>query len=243
MKMLGVIAVFSICFRICFRRGFRRTALLDLLNPRPLADFPYESREIFARSRKPCPTHQTPEFTGAHALREDAMDQIDINKLWGNFVDTVTNHYTDFNGRVGREQFWYYVLVYVVIGIAVAVVGNIIAMGAPLRGLYGLLLFLPNVGMTARRLQDTGRPGTWAWLLAVPVAMIVLMGLFTLITLATFGLGAIFFLLTPFLGLVSLAAIVVLIYFCAQPGTAGPNEFGPVPAAWTPGSPAKPTAS
>ena len=88
MKMLGLIAVFSICFRICFRRGFRRTALLDLLNPRPLADFPYESRDFFARShsRKPCPTHQTPEFTGAHALREDAMDQIDINKLSrGNF--------------------------------------------------------------------------------------------------------------------------------------------------------------
>ncbi len=170
------------------------------------------------------------------------MDQIDINKLWQNFVDTITNHYTDFSGRVGRAQFWYYVLVYVVIGIGVAIVGNILAMGSPIRGLYGLLLLLPNVGMTARRLQDTGRPGTWAWLFAVPVAMTVLMGLFAVLTVLTLGLGAIFFLLTPILGLASLAAIVVLIYLCAQPGTAGPNAYGPAPAVWTPGGTAKPTA-
>jgi uncharacterized membrane protein YhaH (DUF805 family) len=33
------------------------------------------------------------------------MGQMDINKLWQNFLDTVTNHYMDFNGRVGRAQF------------------------------------------------------------------------------------------------------------------------------------------
>jgi uncharacterized membrane protein YhaH (DUF805 family) len=168
------------------------------------------------------------------------MDQMDINKLWQNFVDTVTNHYTDFTGRVGRSQFWYYVLVYVVVGIGVAVVGNIVAMGSPFRAIYGLALLLPNVGMTARRLQDTGKPGTWAWLLAVPVGVMVLMALFALVTVLTLGLGAVLFLLTPFLGLASLAAIVVLIYFCAQPGATGANEYGPPPPVWTPGSPAKP---
>ena len=170
------------------------------------------------------------------------MDQIDVNKLWQNFLDTVTNHYTDFSGRIGRAQFWYYVLVYVVIGIGVAIVGNLIAMGAPFRGLYGLLLLLPNVGMTARRLQDTGRPGTWAWLLAVPVAVMVLMALIAILAVITLGLGAIFFVLWPFLSLASFAAIVVLIYFCAQPGTPGPNEYGPPPAPWTPASPVTPTA-
>jgi len=170
------------------------------------------------------------------------MDQIDINKLWQNFLDTVTNHYTDFSGRVGRSQFWYYVLVYVVIGIGVAIVGNLVALGGSFRALYGLLLLLPNVGMTARRLQDTGRPGTWAWLLAVPVAVMVLMALIAILAVITLGLGAVFFVLWPFLSLASLAAIVVLIYFCVQPGTDGPNEFGPPPAPWTPGSPVKPTA-
>ena len=170
------------------------------------------------------------------------MDQIDINKLWQNYVDTLSNHYTDFSGRVGRSQFWYYVLVYVVVGIAVAVVGNVVGMGAPLRGLYGLLLFLPGVGMTARRLQDTGRPGTWAWLLAVPVAVQVLLALFVVFAVLTFGIGLIFAPIMGLLELAALAATVALIYLCAQPGTPGSNAYGPPPETWTPAGAPKPTA-
>jgi uncharacterized membrane protein YhaH (DUF805 family) len=169
------------------------------------------------------------------------MDQIDINKIWQNFVDTVTNHYMDFTGRVGRSQFWYYVLVYVVVGIGVAAVGSLLSIGMGLRGLYALAMFLPSVGITARRLQDTGRSGSWAWLLAVPVGVAVIMGVFAVITVLTLGIGAILFLLAPLLSLVSLAAVVVLIYFCAQPGEAAANAYGPPPPLWTPGTP-RPTA-
>jgi uncharacterized membrane protein YhaH (DUF805 family) len=171
------------------------------------------------------------------------MDQIDFNKLWGNFVDTVTNHYADFTGRVGRSQFWYYVLVYVVVGIVIAVVGNVVAMGGALRGLYALLLFLPSVGMTARRIQDTGRPGTLAWLLAIPVAVQVLMAAFVVFAVLTFGIGLIFAPIMGLLELASLAAVVVIVYLCAQPGATGSNEYGAPPPAWTPGGPAKPTAT
>lgn len=167
------------------------------------------------------------------------MDQIDFNKLWKNFVDTITNHYVDFSGRVGRAQFWYFVLVYVVVGIGVSIVGSVLPMGGGLRGLYSLLLFLPSVGMTARRLQDTGKPGTWAWLLAVPFGVMILLGLITVVTVLTMGFGAVLYLLMPILSLVSLAAVVVVIYFCAQPGQAEANAYGPVPPPWTPaGTPA-----
>lgn len=169
------------------------------------------------------------------------MDQLDINKIWQNFVDTITNHYTDFSGRVGRAQFWYYILVYAVVGIGIAVVGSLISLGMSLRGLYALALFLPSVGMTARRLQDSGRPGTWAWLLAVPLGVAVLMGLFAIVTVLTLGIGAILFILAPLLSLASLAAIALLIYFCAQPGETGSNAYGPPPPVWTPGTP-RPTA-
>ena len=170
------------------------------------------------------------------------MDQLDFNKLWQNFVDTITNHYTDFSGRVGRGQYWYYILVYVVVGIAVAIVGSLVALGAPLRGLYGLALLFPTVGMTARRLQDTGKPGTWAWLLAVPVGVTIILALIAVLSVLTLGVFAIFFLLSPILMLASLAAIVVLIYFCAQPGEAAANAYGPPPPAWSPGGASKPSA-
>jgi uncharacterized membrane protein YhaH (DUF805 family) len=167
---------------------------------------------------------------------------MDVNKLWQNFVDTITNHYADFSGRVGRTQFWYFVLVYFVVGLAVAVVGSIVALGGSLRALYALLLFLPSVGMAARRLQDTGRPGSWAWLLAVPVVVQVLLAMFVVFAVFTFGLGLIFWPFMSLLELASLAAVVVLVYFCAQPGTAGPTEYGPPPPVWTPEGPATPTA-
>jgi len=162
------------------------------------------------------------------------MDQIDVNKLWQNFVDTISKHYADFSGRVGRAQFWYFILVYVVVGFGVSIVGAILPAGGALRGLYGLLLLLPSVGMTARRLQDTGRPGTWAWLLAVPVGILIIFGIFAVITVLTLGIGALLFILSPFLSLASLLAIVILIYWCAQPGQPEANAYGPAPAPWTP---------
>ena len=172
------------------------------------------------------------------------MDQIDFNKLWRNFAETFTDHYTDFSGRVGREQFWYYVLVYVVVGFGVSIVGGIAPFGGGLRALYGLVLFLPTVGITARRLQDTGRSGNWAWLLAVPIGVIVILTVFAIITVLTLGLGAVLFLLTPLLSLASLAAIAVLIYFCAEQGDAGPNAYGAPPAPWSPNrDPAPPPAA
>ncbi len=172
------------------------------------------------------------------------MDQTDFSKLWRNFIETITDHYADFSGRVGRTQFWYFVLVYIVVGFGVSIVGGLAPMGGSLRALYGLLLFLPTVGITARRLQDTGRPGSWAWLLAVPIGAMILMAIFTIITVLTLGLGALLFLLTPLLSLASLAAIVVLIYFCAQPGEAGPNAYGSPPAPWSPNrDPAQPPAT
>jgi uncharacterized membrane protein YhaH (DUF805 family) len=36
------------------------------------------------------------------------------------------------------------------------------------------------------------------------------------------------------ISLLSLAALIVIIYFCAQPGDAGSNPFGPVPPVFSP---------
>jgi uncharacterized membrane protein YhaH (DUF805 family) len=165
------------------------------------------------------------------------MDQIDINKLWQNFVDTISKHYTDFNGRVGRVQFWYYIAVYVVVGIAVTVVGGIVGSGGGLRALYGLALLLPTLGITARRLHDTGQPASWVLLLAIPWALSILLGLVALMSFFTFGLFGVLFVFAPIIGLISLAAVALLIYLCAQPGAVGPNTYGPVPEAWTAGNP------
>ena len=41
------------------------------------------------------------------------------------FPDTVTQHYFDMNGRMGRERFWYFILAVVVVQIAAIIVQSI----------------------------------------------------------------------------------------------------------------------
>lgn len=165
------------------------------------------------------------------------MGQVDFNKLWQNFMDTVQNHYMDFSGRVGRAQFWYYVLVVVAIGIAAAIVGGIVGTTL-LSAAVSLALLLPNAGMAARRMQDTGRSGQLVWIWVIVGAIY---GVFSLLIGLTGPLGALAFLAFFFtigwlINLAMLVITIVIIYFCAQPGNAGDNAFGPAPAPWSPGA-------
>ncbi|HVZ92440.1 MAG TPA: DUF805 domain-containing protein [Rhizomicrobium sp.] len=165
------------------------------------------------------------------------MGQVDFNKLWQNFMDTVQNHYMDFSGRVGRAQFWYYVLVVVAIGIAAAIVGGIVGTTL-LSAAVSLALLLPNAGMAARRMQDTGRSGQLVWIWVIVGAIY---GVISLLIGLTGPLGALAFLAFFFtigwlINLAMLVITIVIIYFCAQPGNAGDNAFGPAPAPWSPGA-------
>lgn len=131
---------------------------------------------------------------------------MDANAIIENFRRVVTKHYVDFDGRTGRQVFWYYVLVFVLIYAALSIVESIFGFGGvtpygfyyyqprPLTGLLSLALLLPSLGIAARRLHDTDRSAWWLLVAFIPVV-----------------------------------GWLVLIYFYAQPGTAGSNQFGPVP--------------
>jgi len=161
------------------------------------------------------------------------MDQINISPLWQHFVDTLTNHYMDFEGRISRAHYWYYILVYVIVAIGVSIVASILGLHI-LSSLFGLALFLPTLGMTARRLHDVGKPTSWVLVLAVPFLLELLLGFLTLASIMFFPLFMFFAGIAWLVSLLALVAAIVIIYFCAQPGVAGPNEYGPAPAPWAP---------
>lgn len=160
---------------------------------------------------------------------------MDINKLWQNFIDTVTNHYFDPNGRVGRPQFWYFVLVEIVAAFALAIVQSIVWPGI-LTALFGLAMLLPNYGMATRRLQDTGRSGMLALVAFGASALFNVISLLALFGGTAGALGFLFMFATIgwVIGLVALAAGIAVIYFCAQPGQTEANAFGPVPPVFNP---------
>jgi uncharacterized membrane protein YhaH (DUF805 family) len=153
---------------------------------------------------------------------------LDLNKAIQYFQTVVTKHYTDFRGRVPRRDFWTYVVVYVALAVIVAMVQGLIGFG--LLSLVQLALFLPTAGIIARRLQDTGKNGSLVWLLMIPVLISSTITLLASLALGGFALLLVFLPLLWLLSLISLCAAIYLIYLCAQPGTPGPNEYGPQPA-------------
>lgn len=152
----------------------------------------------------------------------------DLNRAIQYFQTVVTKHYTDFQGRVPRRDFWMYILIYVAAAVIVAAVQGLVGFG--LLALLQLALLLPTAGMIARRLQDTGRNGSLVWFLMVPVLISSTLTFVAALTLGRLGLVLILFPLLWLLSLISLIATIVLIYLCAQPGTPGPNAYGPQPA-------------
>lgn len=162
---------------------------------------------------------------------------MDLNAIVENFRNTVTQHYFDTGGRVGRERFWYFVLACIAVQVVALVVQS--ATFIPLAALASLALLLPTAGMGARRLQDTGRNGSLVWIFLIPFAVSQLFRLFVFGPFGVFGAVAYMLTIGPLLGLIGFIAALVLIYFWCQPGDAGANAYGPPPDASVP-APAPP---
>lgn len=80
------------------------------------------------------------------------------------FLDPITKHYVDFEGRVGRQEYWMFVLFCVLIQVALDIVHlDMIGM------LVSLGLLLPSLGLGARRLHDIGKSGWWLLLGFIPI--------------------------------------------------------------------------
>ena len=80
------------------------------------------------------------------------------------FLDPIQNHYVDCAGRIGRQEYWMFVLFSIIIQVALDIVRlDMIGM------LVSLGLLLPSLGLGARRLHDIGKSGWWLLLGFIPI--------------------------------------------------------------------------
>lgn len=91
---------------------------------------------------------------------------MNFQEVIGNFVNVVSKKYFCFDGRTGRKSFWLFVLVNFVIS---AILGMIPGIGQVLSAVWFLAMLCPSLGITARRLHDTGKSGWMQLLCLVPV--------------------------------------------------------------------------
>jgi uncharacterized membrane protein YhaH (DUF805 family) len=127
------------------------------------------------------------------------------------------SNYVKFAGRAVRSEYWYWILFVSIVGLAAAALDLAFVhhRHGPIESIWQLVTFLPGLAVAVRRLHDTDRSG--GSLLAIFAAM-VLIGLIFILT-GFFMLPIVFALICMF----------VLIYWFCQPGTPGPNRFGPDP--------------
>lgn len=91
-----------------------------------------------------------------------------------NWFIAVIKKYAEFNGRARRQEFWMFILFYLIFAIVLAVIDAVLGLGI-LIPVYSLALLVPSIAVTVRRLHDTDRSGWWALLGLVPLVGIVLL--------------------------------------------------------------------
>lgn len=79
--------------------------------------------------------------------------------------------YCDFNGRASRSEYWWFALFCFLLNAIVGAIFPPAQDGAPsiISSVLSLALLLPQLGVGARRLHDTGRSGWWLLLSFLPV--------------------------------------------------------------------------
>ena len=102
-----------------------------------------------------------------------------------NWYLKVLKNYANFSGRAQRKEYWYFNLVSVIIafvlGIMDTAMGNpvINASGiGPIEMIYALLILLPSIAVTVRRLHDISRSGWWLLICLVPLIGIIVLIVF-----------------------------------------------------------------
>lgn len=91
-----------------------------------------------------------------------------------NWKKVVLENYANFDGRARRQEFWYYALAGLIIGVGFNILGQISGIFSVLSFLYGLAVLIPGIAVSVRRLHDIGKPGIWLLLVFTCVGTILL---------------------------------------------------------------------
>jgi uncharacterized membrane protein YhaH (DUF805 family) len=130
-------------------------------------------------------------------------------------------NYATFTGRASRQEYWWFYLVVVTVGLGLTLLGPSVTAQA-LRFIWGLGMLLPHLAVASRRMHDTGHSFWWfsgllaAW---IPLGVFGLMyGADQQLQADPAALGLYALALLPFAGFV--------IYLLCKQGDSGANRYG-----------------
>jgi uncharacterized membrane protein YhaH (DUF805 family) len=86
------------------------------------------------------------------------------------FLIVVRDNYANFSGRARRSEFWYFHLISFVISIILSLIDLAIGYRIDIIGtLYSIIVLIPGLAVSVRRLHDVGKSGWYYLLVLLPV--------------------------------------------------------------------------
>ncbi len=84
-------------------------------------------------------------------------------------------NWKDFAGRSRRKEYWFFILINAIISIGLSIVDQIIGTANAESGfgvlgtVYALVILVPAIAVTIRRLHDTNKSGWWILIIFIPI--------------------------------------------------------------------------
>lgn len=96
-----------------------------------------------------------------------------------NWYLKVLNQYADFSGRARRKEYWMFVLFNMIFAIVAMILDNVLGIAweligyGPLYALYLLVMFIPGLAVSVRRLHDVGKSGWMFLIVLIPIVGVI----------------------------------------------------------------------
>ena len=88
----------------------------------------------------------------------------------------LTQNYCNFNDRARRSEYWLFVLFNIIVEFILGAIGFTLSIvlknqiiSFSLLSLYSLIIFIPGLALTIRRLHDTGKSGWYILVAFIPI--------------------------------------------------------------------------
>ncbi|MEF9952141.1 MAG: DUF805 domain-containing protein [Clostridium sp.] len=130
----------------------------------------------------------------------------------------------DFSGRSRRSEYWMSFLFDIIFIVALVIVDMVLNLGTILPSIYSIVIFLPNLSCTIRRIHDIGKSGFY-YLLQVPFIILSKLEDFNIIPIDRNTDSPIYMLAFFVFGALSL----VIFVFTFINGEVGDNKYGKDP--------------
>lgn len=91
------------------------------------------------------------------------------------YKKVVFENYANFKGRARRSEYWYFLLANMIISTIAVIIDSVAGLNfepLPYGWLYfanALLVFIPGLAVTVRRLHDVGKSGWFFFIVLVPI--------------------------------------------------------------------------